>query len=386
MPKWIILFILILPVLVGCSGGFSSPVGTDADTPVPEVRQALNNHCSWGEYQFHINADRSRVDIVPQRQAQHHFNVKMLLEKGPCYNCIWIISLVNNGDGTINLGVALRHPYPGNDYYTGFDVRGIVHFPANGNITKAEGDVWNRPISLREAGDPELLNADGYNYIYGVYHDGPDWLGPIKNYQPGGNLGGGIGWGYYDYPIPLNAFKYYHSSENRRYFSTSQFLVRDYHIYIPPGEWDFGYSVDACWAPPLKDPVTNVPDDFPLWANCMANYRVDAELVGEIDGDNPATLVVDVYNHAGTDVIDFVIVCSGDLFQTELWYMDTDPIDMGDHLRWLLPVYNLKGAEPGWYRIAVHTRVNPDKWPGPIEGVENIGASVWQVVKVHVVN
>jgi len=382
MRTWIIL--LLLPVMIGCSAGLSNPVvetlDGEADT---KVRQASYNHWSWGEYKFHINAAHTQVDIVPVRQAQHHYNVKMLLEKGPCVNCIWITYLQNNGDGTINLGVAIRHPYPGDDYYTGFDVRGIVHFPAKGTISIGD---YDRHISLREAGDPELLNKDGYCFLWAVRPEPLDDP-PLKLYQPGGNLGGGIDWGYYgSWAPPWNAFLYYHSSENRRYFSTSAVLVRDYHIYIPPGEWDFGYSVDACWAPPLQDPVINVPDDFPLWANCMVNYRLDAEVVGEINGDEPANLIVDVYNYVGPDAPSEVWVYSGDLFPLGFIWIGVEPVDMGDYARWTIPVHNLNDAPPGWYRMIMVSRVKNTKYPGPIEGLEISGAAVWQVVKVKVVN
>jgi hypothetical protein len=190
----------------------------------------------------------------------------------------------------------------------------------------------------------------------------------------------------------MQSFKNYYTSENRRYFSTSSTLVRDYHIYIPPGEWDFGYYVDACWAPPSKAPVTKVPDDFPLWANSMANYRLDAEVVGEIDGDNPAKLFVDVYNHSGNDIPADVWVYNGDMFPFGfLWTVWTgdEPINMGDHVRWVIDVPNIKKVEPGWYWLAVMSSINNNigKLPVLPEGIEsNPGAGVWQIVKVHVVS
>ena len=389
MPKWIIIF--FLPIIVGCSASLSEPVGVDSSVEsIYQVRQANSNHWSWGEYRFHIDAERSRVEIIPVRNAQHHYNVKTLLENGPCTNCIWIKYLQNNGDDTINLGVAIRHPYPGNDYYTGFDVRGIVHFPAKGLVSSKDNiGEWNVNIPLREAGDPELLNKDGYCGIWGVMHEFPDDP-PLKRYQPGGNLGGGITWGYYygESKGVLKGFKYYHSSENRRYFSTSAVLVRDYHIYLPPGEWDFGYSIDAAWAPPLQEPVIKVPDDFPLSANCMANYRLDADVVGEIDGDSPATLIVDVYNHSGPDAPSNVWVRSGDLFPWGfIWENYTTMTDMGDFARWEIPIYNLNDIQPGWYRMAIFSMVKPEAYPVQPEGIEGgPGVTPWQVVKVKVIN
>ena len=378
MKNFILLF--IFPILIGCSSSISGIIDVSSDgNSDNNLRQAGDNRWIWGDYNFHINEAHSQINITPLRQAQHHYNVKTLLENGPCTNCIWITYLDNNGDGTINLGVALRHPYPGNDYFTGFDVRGIAIFPAHGGISAG---LW---IPLREAGDPELLNKDGYTWVYRVHNEKPIEP-PLKRYQPGGKLGGGISWGYFgDHEAAYYPFKYYHSSENRRYFSSSAVLVRDYYIYIPPGEWDFGYSVDACWAPPLETPVTNVPDDFPLWANCMANYRLDAELTGEIDGDKPATLVVDVYNHSGPDAPGELWVDNGDLFPYEWIWVTSDPIDMGDHARWIVNIHNLTDAKPGWYLLGVRSYVKLDKYPGPIEGIEtNSGAQ--QIVKVHVVS
>jgi len=381
MNKCIIL--LLLPIFVGCSSALSDSTGITPNVN-QGIRQGLDNRWLWGSYNFHLNAEHSRIDISPLRQAQTHYNVKTLLENGPCYNCIWIAYLKNNGDSTINLGVALRHPYAGNDYFTGFDVRGIVYFPSHGCNAK---DGWGCHFPLAEAGDPELLNKDGYCDIYAV-EDSDQGDPPLIRYQPGGKLGGGITWGYYSNPPQLgvvNPFKYYHCSENRRYFSTSAVLVRDYHIYIPPGEWDFGYSIDACWTPPLKTPVTKVPDDFPIWANGMENYRLDAELTGEIDGDKPATLTVDVYSHLGNDAPYYVIVKNYDMFQYGFIQTNGPPIDMGDHVRWIIDVPNMNKVEPGWYWLLVSSTVKLDKYPVIPHGYE-VHAAVGQFVKVHVVS
>jgi hypothetical protein len=219
----------------------------------------------------------------------------MLLEKNPCDHCVWVSKFVVNGDGTISVDISIRHPFPGNDYFTGFDVRGIFHTTANYFFPEPTAPSVGHRVPALETGDPQLLNADGYTDAYN-----PDELQneePIFKYQPGGDLGGSFEGQDWEWQAPLMPFICYCSSEVRRHFASNKVLTRTYHIALPPGEWDFGYTIDACWAPPIKDPVTDIEKDFPMHANTLKAYRVDAIMSGPLIGDAPSTLTVRIYNY-----------------------------------------------------------------------------------------
>jgi len=89
----------------------------------------------------------------------------------------------------------------------------------------------------------------------------------------------------------------YYSTEQRRAFTSGATVTRTYHVALPPGEWKFGYSVDACWAKPINVPVTNIETDFPEQANTLRPYRMDAFVSGPLIGQEPSELTVRVYHH-----------------------------------------------------------------------------------------
>ena len=104
---------------------------------------------------------------------------------------------------------------------------------------------------------------------------------------------------YQSYPSydQLWPFKSYYSSEVRRHFASNAVLTQTYHIAIPPGEWEFGYSVDAAWAPPTTVPVTDIETDFPPQANTLFHYRVDLEISGPLVGFESSTLAIRLFHH-----------------------------------------------------------------------------------------
>ena len=65
--------------------------------------------------------------MVAVRDVTTHFNVLKFLEKGPCTDCVAILSMTNFDHGTKLVDVQITHPF-GNPNLTGFDVRGIAMF------------------------------------------------------------------------------------------------------------------------------------------------------------------------------------------------------------------------------------------------------------------
>lgn len=289
---------------VSCSGaGVTAP---DSSSPEPgdsierSMAESESNRWEWGCWKMYVPEDHSRVEILPVRSGEFHYNVKVLLEEAPCDNCLSVSKFVNNGDGTISVDIKIRHPFPGDSYFTGFDVRGIFYTTAHYNIEKTIPliDILHQFPAL-ETGDPQLLNPDGYT---DAYHPSKHWLPPhpiILEYQPGGDLGG-----TYDEDdiVPLKydeiwPYKCFYSSEERRQFPPWEVITRTYHIALPPGEWEFGYSVDAVWAQPDNVPVTNIVTDFPMQANTLDLYRLDMFVSGPLQGSNPVTITLRGYNH-----------------------------------------------------------------------------------------
>lgn len=296
-----ILLLSLAALVVSCSGaGVTAP---DSSLQWPggstEKSAAESNRWEWGCWKMYVPEDHSRVEVLPVRTGRLHYNVKGLLENAPCDNCLSVSKFVNNGDGTVSIDITIRHPYPGNSYYTGFDVRGIFYTTARYYFENPyEPHYVNaRRFPALETGDPELLNADGYTDAY--HPDKYPWEYPIFRYQPGGDLGGTLdsedlgdeAW------VEMWPFKCFYSSEVRRHFAPWAVETRTYHIALPPGPWEFGYSVDAVWAPPTKVPVTDIENDFPMQANTLYLYRIDMFVSGPIVGDEPVIVTMRGYSH-----------------------------------------------------------------------------------------
>lgn len=298
----ICLIVLLLTLTVGlisCSS--QSPATPDCIDLVDKDTSSIENtdRWIWGNWTMHISSDHSSIEVVPVRSADKHFNVKILLEQAPCDNCLYVSNFENHGDGTISIDVTIRHPYPTNDFFTGFDVRGIVYTSTSYTIMPPDHpDEWNYyHIPALETGDLEVLNPNGYTNAFTPFRDLSK--PPIFRYQPDGDLGGTFDEEDEQFlsDMELWPFKCYYSSENRRYFASNAVLTQTYHIALPPGEWEFGYSVDASWAPPTTIPVTDIETDFPPQANTLLHYRVDMDISGPLVGLTPSTMTVRLYHY-----------------------------------------------------------------------------------------
>ena len=297
----IFLLLIVTAGLISCSATNPAvPNSPGLDEPV-ERSTDESNPWVWGNWRMYIPEDQSCIKVVPVRSADFHYNVKMLLEQAPCDNCLWVSKFVNNGDGTVTIDISIRHPYPGNRYYTGFDVRGILFVPPHYAFRMAKNfNHYYRVFPALETGDPEVLNPDGYTNAFGPFPTGnPSLLPPILKYQPGGDLGG-----TYDNEdkewigsVELWPYKCYYSSDVRRHFDTNEIVTKTYHIALPPGEWEFGYSVDACWTKPITVPVKDIETDFPMWANTLNHYHIDMFISGPLIGLEPSTVTIRLYNH-----------------------------------------------------------------------------------------
>ena len=267
-----LLVALVAALVPGCARDPAAPPipGSDdpADTRMTSVTERPDGpYRLWGEWTFYIDAENERVDVVPLRNMNFHFNGLKFLEE-QCGDCVEITEIRNNGDSTIDMTVQIKHPFPDLPEYTAFDVKGIIMF--NGSYEyphhnyKIPMPIPFYRISWRETGDAELINADGWTPRWAPNWDSGSEL-PIFNYW----------FGKYARGTPnadLNAFKNFYTHEERHMFAVDGKVSQTYTIYMPAAYVVAGYAVEACWEAPTVTPVTNPLDDFPPSANQPEAY------------------------------------------------------------------------------------------------------------------
>ena len=297
MPKttWLILFTLVL-ALCGCSNAHDAIAPSnngDASIRPANIVLAQPHRWNWGTWLFYIDQTHTRLQILPWRESNLHYNVTSFVEGPPCPTCLATGPVQPQGDGTLKIDVTLKHPFPGMPYYTGFDVRGVVIFPATRHWLLDSNDFhlrayipgeWDDPtpytdfaFSRAENGGGQLLNADGYSYYFSPRF--PEVKKPpICNYEKGKFATGSDD----ELDSTVNPYLQFHNIDERRIFTCDGVITRTYHIQPPQGAFKFGYVVDASWVPPTKTPVTDPATDFPDMANAEDGYTLGVQQVKPI--------------------------------------------------------------------------------------------------------
>jgi hypothetical protein len=257
----------------------------------------------WGMFDIEIARDGSFADVAFNRTATaawgYHLNAVKLLEVSPCTNCLNTSNVHKLANGDISVDISITHPYD-NPVYTGFDVRGIIMFPASqvypdNELRSLLGlepvGSWQYRISRHEKGDAELMNPEGWTMIWApgmkdvVFgYDGQFQLEygyPIFDYYPGKYASGeNLG--------SINAFRRFYSNVNRHMFEAGKTVTRTYIIRPPAqGPIEASYAVYAHWAEPLKIPVTDPAVDFGPEANSPMPYEMWITQDSVIDPDAP---------------------------------------------------------------------------------------------------
>lgn len=289
----IVLSMALIAALAGCSG-MSVPMIPPEDVPV-KSREISAQEWVWGRWMFYVNESHDSIEAIPVREGEWHLNVTKFLETQPCQNCLNIGVVTPQGDGSVKVKVSLTHPFPGVPRYTGFDVRGIVIFPATRYWESGGLQVWTGQwheiydfimcpcyFSYKGDGGAQLLNADGYSFYFWPGLDlGTGYEAPIFNYQQGKCASP-------DTPdSTINPYLSFNDGSARRMFKTSDLISRDYHIHLPDGEFSFGYTVLASWVQPTTIPVTNPELDFPVEANSESAVNIQFEQYLPLDPDDP---------------------------------------------------------------------------------------------------
>ena len=312
-------------------------------TSVYELQQS--NRYLWGFWNVRIALDTLEVEVIPDRSAAMHFNVLRKLEVSPCSSCLRLEHLRLYPPGYLQADLILRHPFTIGPKLTGFDVRAIFltgadhNFPASG-----------RSVGFGD-GIPRMVNCDGYTTLFNPTDFPSDLPVPyVLKYFPGRYAFGG------DLSATLNPYLAYGQESPRRMFSPYDLERRTVIIDLPEGpfeEIEFGYAVDACWAPvdgEVSDPVT----DFPPDANCLEAYQVSVVFYGELSQYtwSRSRVCVEVYDHQGLSTVSSVSIEAPDLFTGELPLQFVEKIDDGAGV-FAGYVYSELGALPGVYPLLV---------------------------------
>lgn len=288
---------MVLFLSLGCSGHSTgpNPVVPDesSDIQLSENRSGNTNRFLLGYYNIGIDPDSLEAEIFPLRETSIHLNILNLLEKAPCTNCVKVKGLSGTPNNTILVSLEFTHPL-NNPVFTVFDVRGIIMtigsrwFPASGLLTS---DLF--------LGNSELVNADGHTTLYNVTTFGQS-QGGFQEYIHG-KLATQM------YPdTTLNGFMRHATSGSgnlRNALYAGNAVTSEYEIYKPAGYFVLGYAVDASWALPYNNPVTDPQTDFPMEANCPEPWKLDANQnpvgLGLTSSGGETVLTVDVYDYQG---------------------------------------------------------------------------------------
>jgi hypothetical protein len=280
--------ILGLALLVSCSTG-NSPVAPNTPSPGLKSNNAASQPASkalWGYWDVSIDTATWEATAIPVRGAEYTVDVVSFLQKPAGNPANLSIKVTDTSgwltDGLITVDVGLKHPFPGLDQYTGFDVMGQFVTPGN-LVGEYDTDV------ILSDGDsaPILLNADGYSRWMNPVEFIPN--GTILRFVPGklGNQDTAL------FTSTINGYKYFAdnlgksesvadflsnsaNTQNRGLFSSGVLNTREYKLKFAMSGGApillFQYAVVASWVEPdmtlSGDPgVIDVPGDFPLSAN-----------------------------------------------------------------------------------------------------------------------
>jgi len=305
ITQFCLLFSFVLTFCMSCA------VSTDpvlANLPTVQltdselIPQAIAScYLDWGTYDLEIASDATCVRVKPARNPSGkygiHLNATKLLEAGPCYDCLSTgnLKLLPNGD--VSIDISITHPYS-DARYTGFDVRGIIMFPASQNfpdveLRKAAG--WDDNyggyvirIASSEKGDAELMNPDGWTTIWspdveelwGVWDQIEEGDYPILKYYAGKYASG-------ENLSVISPFRRFHSNETRHMFEVGKTVTRTYIIRPPAsGPIKASYAICAHWAPATNVPVSDPALDFPPEANSPTPFEFTITQDEPIDPDD----------------------------------------------------------------------------------------------------
>jgi len=361
-------FIVILAA--GCVGNsITTSPDADLENPVSASISDQDGRMIWGIWEITIDPVTLEAQAVPFRAAGFHANVRKFLEEGPCTTCLALVPPIVPKPYGMDVDIRITHPFPGQTYFNGFDVRGII-------ILDGEYQFPNMGLRSTHAasGGPALLNPDGYARIFNAV----EYTMPgIFGYSQGKLVNA-------DWGLPmntLNAFRAYYSdgqgdeAGGRRGFLAGDSVTRTYEIQVGQTlPFKFWYAIDASWAKPTGSEPYDY-SDFPPEANCSEAYRFDISVMsGELYTEGGSvTIGVDIYDHQG-HVAPWSVMYEAPecMMASAIIYADPGWID-GDVAHWDFNVTNmLGGLSPGdgAELIVGYGNNTPDPFLGNVRGYD----------------
>lgn len=200
--------------MVGCSGGgadrsvpLTPPAPEDTSGGLPDVRDVVvgddNQRVLIGIWNIWFDQETERIEVIPLRESQPHYNITNLLLPPICSDCLMIsLNYFDPVSRIFDVEVTLRNPYP----ISGRDVRGIIY--------------------TSEAGH-RLLNADAWTNLYDI---------------PGGDT--------------INPFRAFAKEQNKRIFWGLKSSSENFSLYIPkpPQFGAITFAADGCWMGNCREP------------------------------------------------------------------------------------------------------------------------------------
>ena len=311
----IMIGVLALAAALGCSK--SGPVTPDVARPQTGSGVAQQN-CSmlWGLYNFTIDRKTGDVEVVPLRGVEFTANVLRFMQPPKSAKNLVLGKAMPPSDfttGHLFVKVTLKHPFPGNATFTGFDVRGVII--GNGTVP----GIADPSIMYAGENDLRVENADGYTR----------WFNPTEftTYDTLFGYTKGVGGTpKSDWTAILNGYKYYcddlgqdddltaffsdPSCPNPRgMFSDGSTLARTFELQFPMNsgspDISFQYAVIGSWVLPDPNPPVNIPGDFPTSANCQEAYCLSIADQSQLYYVDPTTkggtldVLLKVFDHQG---------------------------------------------------------------------------------------
>jgi len=342
--------IITVIVITGISCTKANPGPSLAPQPdfgvnASPAQQQPTAHYLWGFYKIYIDLAENVAEITPERKVASHFNVIQFLEQGPCSNCISIPSVKPSAHKTMLVDVKIKHPFA-QKYWTGFDVRGIAMF--KGSKTYPQSGLT---ASSRALGDMELVNADGFTTLYNIGTIGQSPNG-FQEYCKG-KLSTPK-----DPSAVLNGYKRYTSDDplnTRSAFYADKEITQTFDLDMIGASMIFGYAVDASWAPPTTQPVTDPMQDFPPGANCPEPWKIEiADTpvgVGLTDQGGESVLTLDIYDWQGKSSHYAPIIECPELFDSITTAAFKQ--EFTGYSRWEANIANTKLAAEGKYTCLI---------------------------------
>ena len=303
-------------LFVSCAGGGSGPVAPDLQTTVNNHPAVTDNVHLWGLWEVTLDPADGTAEVVPIRGAAFTANVTQFMQPPTASQQLMSIYIDPSSDfttGYVVVDVTFTHPFPGLDMFTGFDVRGACIGDG------AEQGIIDPQIRYGGEDDLRVLNADGltrwfnsqefstYETMFGYTRGklgtpSDNWLATLNGYR------------YFcdDLGKEEDLFEFFTDPlcvNPRGFFSAGENLTRRYELQfsldsgVP--DYRFQYAVVANWEAPDVDPPVNIPDDFPLNANCheaFAFFASDQSDMFYIEGEGEGgslNLTLRVLDHQG---------------------------------------------------------------------------------------